>query len=77
MNTNLIGVIAILALSVSLAIPLGRYMAKVYRGDKVWTDFMGPLERLIYRLGGVNPQEEMSWQRFLRALLTINLLWFV
>jgi K+-transporting ATPase ATPase A chain len=77
MNTNLIGVIAILVLSVSLAIPLGRYMAKVYRGDKVWTDFMGPLERLIYRLGGVNPQEEMSWQRFLRALLTINLLWFV
>ena len=77
MNTNLIGVIAILALSVSLAIPLGRYMAKVYRGDKVWTDFMGPLERLIYRLGGVNPQEEMTWQRFLRALLTINLIWFV
>ncbi len=77
MNTNLIGVIAILVLSVSLAIPLGRYMAKVYRGDKVWTDFIGPLERLIYRLGGVNPQEEMSWQRFLRALLTINLLWFV
>lgn len=77
MNTNLIGVIAILVLSVSLAIPLGRYMAKVYRGDKVWTDFMSPLERLIYRLGGVNPQEEMSWQRFLCALLTINLIWFV
>lgn len=77
MNTNLIGVIAILALSISLAIPLGRYMAKVYRGDQVWTDFMGPFERLVYRLGGVNPQEEMSWQRFLRALLTLNLLWFV
>jgi K+-transporting ATPase ATPase A chain len=77
MNTNLIGVIAILAFSISLAIPLGRYMAKVYRGDQVWTDFMGSFERLIYRLGGVNPQEEMSWQRFLRALLTLNLLWFV
>jgi len=77
MDTNLFGVIAILALSVGLAIPLGRYMAKVYRGEPVWTDFMSPLERLLHRIGGVNPQEEMNWQRFLRALLTINLLWFV
>lgn len=77
MDTNLFGVIAILALSVGLAIPLGRYMAKVYRGEPVWTDFMSPLERLLHRIGGVNPLEEMSWQRFLRALLTINMLWFV
>lgn len=77
MNTNLFGVIAILATSVGLAIPLGRYLAKVYQGESVWTDFMGPLERLLHRMGGINPQEEMSWQRFLRALLTINLLWFV
>lgn len=77
MNTNLFGVIAILALSVGLAIPLGRYIAKVYRGEPVWTDFMSPLERLLHRMGGIDPQVEMSWQRFLRALLTINLLWFV
>lgn len=77
MNTNLIGVILTLALSVGLAIPLGAYLAKVYRGEKIWTDFLSPFERLLYRLGGINPQEEMSWQRFLRALLTINLLWFV
>lgn len=55
MNTNLFGVIAIMALSVGLAIPLGRYIAKVYRGEPVWTDFMRPLERLLHRVGGVNP----------------------
>lgn len=77
MNTNLLGVFVILVLSVGLAIPLGRYLAKVYQGERVWSDFLQPLERLIYRLGGVNPGEEMGWQRFIRALLTINMLWFI
>lgn len=77
MNTNLLGVLATLALCVGLAIPLGRYLAKVYQGERVWTDFLQPLERLIYRLGGVSSGEEMGWQRFIRALLTINLLWFI
>ena len=47
MNTNLLGVLATLALSVGLAIPLGRYLAKVYQGERVCTDFLQPLERLI------------------------------
>ena len=77
MNTNLTGVVAMLVLTIIMAIPLGRYMAKVYQGERVWTDFLRPLERLLYRLGGINPAEEMTWQRFLRALLTINMLWLV
>ena len=35
------------------------------------------MERWIYRLSGVNPDEEMDWKQFLRALLTVNLFWFV
>lgn len=77
MNTNLIGVVAMLVLTIIMAILLGRYMAKVYRGERVWTDFLSPFERLLYRLGGINPAEEMTWQRFLRALLTINMLWLI
>ncbi|HOY16316.1 MAG TPA: potassium-transporting ATPase subunit KdpA [Haliscomenobacter sp.] len=77
MNTNLTGVVATLILTILLAIPLGRYLAKVYQGERVWTDFLRPFERLLYRLGGINPAEEMSWQRFIRALLTINMLWLV
>ncbi|MEG1839039.1 MAG: potassium-transporting ATPase subunit KdpA, partial [Bacteroidaceae bacterium] len=42
----------------------------------VWSDFMAPIEKLMYKLSGIDPNEEMNWKQFLRALLTINLFWF-
>lgn len=76
MNTELIGNIAQVALMVALAYPLGKYIAKVYKGEKTCLDFMAPVERFIYKVCGIDPKEEMSWKNFLRALLTINLFWF-
>ncbi len=64
-------------LTVLLAIPLGKYLAKVFRGDKNALDFMAPLERLIYRIGGVDATRDMHWKENIVALLTINLVWFV
>ena len=62
---------------VGLALPLGRYIAKVYKGERTCLDFMKPVERWMYRLSGVNPDEEMDWKKFLRALLVVNMFWFV
>ncbi|MDO7844761.1 potassium-transporting ATPase subunit KdpA [Hymenobacter sp. M29] len=76
MNTELIGIAVIFLSTVLLALPLGRYLAVVYSGDRSWSDFLGPLERGLYRLGGIDARQEMTWQQHLRALLTINLLWF-
>ncbi|QJX47472.1 potassium-transporting ATPase subunit KdpA [Hymenobacter taeanensis] len=76
MNTELLGIAGILLATVVLAIPLGHYLAAVYRGDRTWTDFLAPLERGLFRVAGINPAQEMSWQQHLMALLTINLLWF-
>ncbi len=77
MSTELFGVIATYAITLVLAIPLGRYIARVYKGEKHWSDFLLPLERGIYKLAGVDPNSEMDWKQHLRALLTINALWFV
>jgi K+-transporting ATPase ATPase A chain len=77
MNTELLGVLVMFLLSVLLAIPLGKYIANVFKGEKTFTDFMNPLEQLIYRIGGIKPDEGMNWKQFLKAMLTINLLWFV
>ena len=77
MNTELLGVIATYGLTLLLAIPLGRYIARVYKGEKHWSDFLLPVERAIYRLSGVDATKEMSWKQHLKALLTINLVWFV
>ncbi|AWM33643.1 potassium-transporting ATPase subunit KdpA [Hymenobacter nivis] len=76
MNKELLGILGIFGATVLLAIPLGRYLATVYRGDKSWSDFMAPFERLIFRLGGVDANKEMTWQQHMVALLTINLVWF-
>lgn len=77
MNTEIWGVILQIVLMVGLALPLGKYIARVYKGEKTCLDFMKPVERWMYRLSGVNPDEEMNWKRFLRALLVVNLFWFV
>ncbi|KKB59543.1 potassium-transporting ATPase subunit KdpA [Parabacteroides gordonii] len=76
MNTELIGSIAQIVLMVVLAYPLGMYIAKVYKEEKTWLDFMAPVEKWIYKLCGINPDEEMNWKSFLKALLTINVFWF-
>lgn len=75
MNTEYLGVIFMYVLTVALAIPLGRYIAKVFKGEKTWLGFMAPLERLIFRLSGIDPAREMNWKQHLKALLTISVLW--
>ena len=77
MNTEITGIVVSFLLTVLLAFPLGKYIAKVYAGEKTWLDFMKPLERFIYRLSGIDPLQPMSWKEFLKAMLTINMLWLV
>ena len=76
MNTEILGVVVQIALMVILAYPLGKYIAKVYKGEKTWSDFMAPVERVIYKVCGINPDEEMNWKQFLKALLILNAFWF-
>ena len=78
MNTEILGIVAMFLLTLALAIPLGKYISKVYGLEKTWLDFIfNPLEKLFFKLSGVNPAEEMDWKQHLKALLTINLVWFV
>src|SRR5574344_1733270 len=77
MNTEILGVIVQMVLMVALAYPLGRYIARVYKGEKTFLDFMKPVERFMYRVSGINPNQEMNWKQFLRAMLTVTLFWFV
>ena len=76
MNTEILGVILQYLLLVGLSWPLGKYIAKVYKNEKTIFDFLRPVENFIYKICGINPDEEMNWKQFLRALLTINLFWF-
>ncbi|HWY11101.1 MAG TPA: potassium-transporting ATPase subunit KdpA [Bacteroidia bacterium] len=77
MNAELLGVIIMFSLTVLLAIPVGKYIAKVYKGEHTFLDFLAPAERFIFRICGINPTKEMNWKQHLLALLAINMLWFV
>jgi K+-transporting ATPase ATPase A chain len=77
MNTEYLGIIVTFIITLLIAIPLGKYLAKMFAGEKVWTDFMKPLEKGIYKLSGINPNEAMNWKQFLKAMMTINILWLV
>lgn len=75
MNTELTGIVFMYVVTILLAIPLGKYIAKVFNGEKTWLNFMAPLERLILKLSGINSEKEMNWKQHLKAMLTINVIW--
>ena len=78
MNTEILGVIAMFVILVLLAIVLGKYIGKIYSGEKTWLDpVLRPIDNVLFRLGGVNPDREMNWKQHMVALLTIDLVWFL
>ncbi len=67
-----------LAILILLARPLGAFMARVYNGERTFLDWLlGPVERLIYRLAGVDPAQEMNWKTYAVAMQIFNLLGLV
>ncbi|MBL8969841.1 MAG: potassium-transporting ATPase subunit KdpA [Myxococcales bacterium] len=63
-----------IAALIGLSVPLGRFMARVLAGERTWLHaLLGPLERLMYRAAGVDPQAEMRWSSYAGALLVFNL----
>ena len=62
-----------LVVLLALAKPLGWYMARVYEGQPIGLDrVLGPVERLIYRVCGVKPGDEMNWKTYAVAMLLFN-----
>ena len=78
MNTEILGIIVMFVITVLLAIPLGKYIAKVYGGEKTLLDpIFNPIERIFYKVSGINPQTEMNWKQQMVAMVSINMIWFL
>ncbi|HTY84717.1 MAG TPA: potassium-transporting ATPase subunit KdpA [Silvibacterium sp.] len=61
------------AVLVILMRPLGIYMARVFEGQSTFLDpVLKPVERLLYRLFGVNADEEMNWRQYSAAMLLFS-----
>lgn len=58
--------------------PLGLYMGRVYQGESTFLDrLIRPVERICYRMLGVNPQDEMDWKNYAIALLIFSAICFL
>ncbi|QFR32224.1 potassium-transporting ATPase subunit KdpA [Ancylobacter sp. TS-1] len=64
----------ILALVVAAAVPLGAYMARVYSGERtVLSALLGPVERGLYRVAGIDPAREQGALAYTLGMLAFNL----
>jgi K+-transporting ATPase ATPase A chain len=61
------------ALLLALMRPLGIYIARVLEGERTFlSPILRPIEKLIYRLSGIRPEEEMTWREYSVALLLFS-----
>jgi K+-transporting ATPase ATPase A chain len=75
---DLLQVLIYAAALVGLGYPLGLLMAKVLEGRKTFlSPVFGWMERLIYRVCGVDPDQEMKWTQYAIALLAFNFFGFL
>jgi K+-transporting ATPase ATPase A chain len=64
-----------LLLLLVLAFPLGAFMAKVLEGEHtVLQPVLGPVERGLYRLMGIQGGEDMDWKAYAWAITLLKLL---
>jgi K+-transporting ATPase ATPase A chain len=74
MTTN--GILQLLAFLIVLVLvtkPMGIFLARVFSGERTFlTPIFGPIERLIYRICGVNPKSEMKWTAYSAAMLIFS-----
>lgn len=78
MNTEILGIIAMFTITLVIGIFLGKYIANVYGYKKTFLDkIFQPVENLIYKISGINPNRQMTWKQNMFAMLTINFVWFI
>lgn len=77
MNTEILSSIFTVGIAFLIAFPLGKYISKVFKGEKTILDYFSHLENFLFRISGINPDKEMNWKENMKAMLTINFIFFV
>ncbi|HET7291691.1 MAG TPA: potassium-transporting ATPase subunit KdpA [Vicinamibacteria bacterium] len=73
MGLEYVAVAFTILFTIATSLPLGRYMARVFQGERTFLDpVLVPIERLVLRLAGVDPAEQQDWRQYARSLLVSN-----
>jgi K+-transporting ATPase ATPase A chain len=66
------------AIVVAITKPVGNFMYRVFEGERTFLHpVFRPLERLIYKLGGVHEDEEQSWIRYSASMISLSIFSFL
>lgn len=75
MGTILLQLALFLAILTIIALALGEYMAKVFKGEKTLLSFiLRPIEELLYKLFSVDENQEMDWKTYALSLIILSIL---
>jgi K+-transporting ATPase ATPase A chain len=67
-------ILLFIAIIIAVAKPIGVFMTQVFNGERTFMHFaLRPVERLIYRLTGVDEKREMRWTEYAAAMLLFSL----
>ena len=78
MNPEILGIVAMFVITLLLALPLGKYMAKVFSNEPTFLDpLFNPIERAFFKISGIDASQEQTWKQQMMSMLTINLVWFL
>ncbi len=71
-------IVLVLALVVACAVPLSAFIARVYAGERTFlSPVLGPVERALYRVAGVNPAREQDWFAYTIAMVVFSIVGFL
>src|SRR3974390_10111 len=71
-------IVLVLALLVACSVPLSAFIARVYAGERTFlSPVLGPVERALYRVAGVNPAREQDWFAYTIAMVVFSIVGFV
>ena len=75
---EIIQIVLFFGLGIALTPPLGRFMARVFKGERtILHPILQPIETFVYRLTGIDPTEEMSWLRYMWAVVIMTCVGFI
>ena len=67
--------VAIIIATLILAVPFGRYLAKVFSGEpNLLTPILRPVELRIYKICGIDEKSEMTWKKYIGTLMGFELI---
>ncbi|MBR8178457.1 MULTISPECIES: potassium-transporting ATPase subunit KdpA [Burkholderia] len=71
---NLLQILLFIVVLLAAAVPVARYLSRVMDGSSRVVRVFGPLERVLYRIAGVDAGTEMNWKQYAIATIAFNAL---